>query len=342
LSYSGAPFCHPDPFSLGPDAPDKKYFLAIGFQEAYNKPIANQPGGPAITAGTVRAIALFASAPVIAVATVAAFTIGAPILVASGVAAAVFPYAAAAGTVAGVAAAAVAAVVFFVLIAVVIGIVAAIKVFSPTALDEMNAERTTVYAAPPDLSTYTDSSGLLKMTQTLIQATLPEFTSTDALPTHRDQDGLFIIQPKDGAGTPHLTLTYEDWDGEIRTATLDHGFFLVEHTKDDGTVEKEMTLSIQYVRLERSAVDGLAARGHVREREGRIQSNLHGRRHRLVDRRPPRRRRRKDAGCRSGIRRRSPAPARRGSPSARPTPSRSRPAAARPRSRSRRARRRPA
>jgi hypothetical protein len=245
LSYSGAPFCHPDPFSLGPDAPDKSYFLAIGFQEAYNKPIANQPGGPAITAGTVRAIALFASAPVIAVAVVAAITIGAPILVASGVAAAVFPFAAAAG--AAVAALAVAGVVFFVLLAVVIGIIAAIKVFSPTALDEMNAERTAVYAAPPDLSTYTDASGLLKITQTLIQATLPEFTSTDALPTHRDQDGLFIVQPKDGTSSPHLTMTYEDWDGEIRTATLDHGFFLVEHTKDDGTVEKEMTLSIQYV-----------------------------------------------------------------------------------------------
>jgi hypothetical protein len=245
LSYSGAPFCHPDPFSLGPDAPDKKYFLAIGFQEAYNKPIANQPGGPAITAGTVRAIALFASAPVIAVATVAAITIGAPIMVSSGLAAAIFPFAAASG--AAVAALAAAGIVFFVLLAVVIGIVAAIKVFSPTARDEMQAERTTVYAAPPDLSTYTDSSGLLKITQTLIQATLPEFTSTDAFPTHRDQDGLFVIQPKDGASSPHLTLTYEDWDGEIRTATLDHGFFLVEHTKDDGTVEKEMTLSIQYV-----------------------------------------------------------------------------------------------
>jgi hypothetical protein len=245
LSYSGAPFCHPDPFSLGPDAPDKQYFLAIGFQEAYNKPIANQPGGPAITAGTVRAIALFASAPVIAVATVAAITIGAPILVSSGVAAAVFPFAAAAG--AAVAALAVAGVVFFVLLAVVIGIIAAIKVFSPTALDEMNSERTTVYAAAPDLSTYTDASGLLKLTQTLIQGTLPEFTSTDAFPTHRDADGLFVIQPKDGASSPRLTLTYEDWDGEVRTATLDHGFFLVEHTKDDGTVEKEMTLSIEYV-----------------------------------------------------------------------------------------------
>ena len=245
LSYSGAPFCHPDPFSLGPDAPNKQYFLAIGFQEAYNKPIANQPGGPAITAGTVRAIALFASAPVIAVATVAAITIGAPILVSSGVAAAVFPFAAAAG--AAVAALAVAGVVFFVLLAVVIGIIAAIKVFSPTALDEMNTERTTVYAAPPDLSTYTDASGLLKITQTLIQATLPEFTSTDAFPTHRDQDGLFVIQPKDGTSSPHLTMTYEDWDGEVRTATLVHGFFLVEHTKDDGTVEREMTLSIEYV-----------------------------------------------------------------------------------------------
>jgi hypothetical protein len=250
LSYSGAPFCHPDPFSLGPDAPDKQYFLAIGFQEAYNKPIANQPGGPAITAGTVRAIALFASAPVIAVATVAAITIGAPILVSSGVAAAVFPFAAVAGSTLAVAAAAAAAVVFFVLLAVAIGIIAAIKVFSPTALDEMNTERTTVYAAPPDLSTYTDSSGLLKITQTLVQVTLPEFTSTDALPTHQDQDGLFIIQPKDpkdGTSSPHLTLTYEDWDGEIRTATLVHGFFLVEHTKQDGTVEKEMTLSIEYV-----------------------------------------------------------------------------------------------
>jgi hypothetical protein len=90
----------------------------------------------------------------------------------------VFPYAAAAGAAAAPLAAA--GVVFFVLLAVVIGIVAAIKVFSPTARDEMQAERTTVYAAPPDLSTYTDSSGLLKITQTLIQATLPEVTSTDA------------------------------------------------------------------------------------------------------------------------------------------------------------------
>jgi hypothetical protein len=245
LSYSGAPFCHPDPFSLGPDAPDKQYFLAIGFQEAYNKPIVNQPGGPAITASTVRAIALFASAPVIAVATVAAITIGAPILVSSGVAAAVFPFAAASG--AAVAALAVAGVVFFVLLAVVIGIIAAVKVFSPTALDELNSERTTVYAAAPNLSTYTDASGLLKLTQTLIQGTLPEFTSTDALPTHRDQDGLFVIQPKDGTSSPHLTFTYEDWDGEIRTATLVHGFFLVEHTLQNGAVEREITLSIEYV-----------------------------------------------------------------------------------------------
>jgi hypothetical protein len=156
-------------------------------------------------------LALLASAPVIAVATVAAITIGAPIMVSSGLAAAIFPFAAASG--AAVAALAAAGIVFFVLLAVVIGIVAAIKVFSPTARDEMQAERTTVYAAPPDLSTYTDSSGLLKITQTLIQATLPEVTSTDAFPTHRDQDGLFVIQPKDGASSPHLMLTYEDWDG---------------------------------------------------------------------------------------------------------------------------------
>ena len=193
----------------------------------------------------MRAIAFFASAPVIAVATVAAITIGVPILVSSGVAAAVFPFAAAAG--AAVAALAVAGVVFFVLLAVVIGIIAAIKVFSPTALDEMNTERTAVYAAPPGPL---DLHGLLGPPEDYADphpGHPARAREHRRVPTHRDQDGLFVIQPKDGTSSPHLTLTYEDWDGEVRTATLVHGFFLVEHTKDDGTVEREMTLSIEYV-----------------------------------------------------------------------------------------------
>ena len=160
----------------------------------------------------------------------------------------------------------------------------------------MNTERTTVYAAPPDLSTYTDSSGLLKITQTLIQATLPEFTSTDAFPTHRDQDGLFVIQPKDGTSSPHLTMTYEDWDGEVRTATLVHGFFLVEHTKDDGTVEREMTLSIEYVDWSDRQWTGWRRGDTFVSVKGESDPTFTDADDRLADRRPPRRGRWEGAG----------------------------------------------
>lgn len=246
ISYSGAPFCFPDPFSLGPEAPDKNYFLAVGLLRSYGKDIAADPRGAAITAGTARGIAFYASLPLIGAAAAAAVIIGTPVLISTGVAAAVFPFAVKAGALAGVAAGAVGSVVLIVLLAVLIGVLAAIKVFSPSARDELVALRTTTVAGPPDLTQFTDGAGFLKLKQTLVGITLPSFPSTDPPPARQTGDPLFVIQPNGGdAAASSETLTYRDWEGASRVATLVGGWFVVTTQTASGPV-RTMTLQIDY------------------------------------------------------------------------------------------------
>jgi hypothetical protein len=70
-----------------------------------------------------------------------------------------------------------------------------------------------------DLTTFTDGTGVLKLNQTFVAQTLPDFPSSDTPPERQPGDAFFVIQPASGSSHSSETLAYRDWDNGVKTVT---------------------------------------------------------------------------------------------------------------------------
>jgi hypothetical protein len=271
LSYDGAPFCFASPTTLlgQPPVPAPSYFKAYGLKQSYGAPANQFPyfssltGNTGASVGEIAGIAL-ASGAVVAAAVgaglLASYTAATTALAAGGFAAG-FAYTSAAFAISGAAVEALgsalvlAGPVGIVLAAVAIAVAAGMQLYNQGAAQQEIASflntLNQVKAAPPDLSTFTDTLGMYKLETTLASQTLPEFASTAALPAHRPgTDPGFNISTSAGA-TPTVagTLTYQDWNGVTWSAQTWGGWFVQTCTSAASTCPQADSIiaSIRYV-----------------------------------------------------------------------------------------------
>jgi len=242
LHYTGGVACSGGLLSLlssQAQVPQKSYFLTAGLKESYGSGIAGSPGGsqvlmqtsedlwPAVGVSVIGGAAAALGTAVLV--TVAWTTIFGAVAGVAKVVAAV-----AIGVVAGAA-----AIVFF---AVIVGFIAAFELSAEQQTLNQLAELDTDLAnAQSKLVSLTalagTQEGLSKLTMALTEATLPEFSSTSTLPTHGSDDALFYVGH--GGAPPSTTtavLTYQDWEGDIWTATPYRGFFVQQGTENGNPV----------------------------------------------------------------------------------------------------------
>ncbi len=234
LAYDGTPFC-----VLGQApanyAPSYDYFIAYGMLKgSYGKAISDQANGPLVQAQTGISLGLAIGAVALPAATVTGVIVGAIVFTAIKQ---IMPYAfrafintAAAGPLLSeVGTAAVAGTLVF--LAVFAGVVAGFQIFSSAAneqnLANLNNKIASATATLPDLSKYVDDPvGKYKITAAFTAMTLPEFSSTQALPLHQDTDGQFIITYRGQSAASSPTLRYQDWAGTTWTASAYGGWWV--------------------------------------------------------------------------------------------------------------------
>ena len=181
-----------------------------------------------IAAAAVNVLASAAATVGIAVYAVFALAVGVYVATGGGVAALAIGPAVVAGA-AGLSAASVVGAVLIPLLAVLIGIAAAIELF--TNIENINTINTNLTnglnkaSTPPDLyamATDTTGLGFYKLELTLASQTVPEVASTAVLPMHQASDLNFAYRVQ------HLpsTLTYKDWNGNTRSRQTWGGWFV--------------------------------------------------------------------------------------------------------------------
>jgi hypothetical protein len=133
----------------------------------------------------------------------------------------------------------VAAPVIVVFLAVFVGVVAAFELFQgQQTLDEL-AELDTQLADAQSHFVHlaalaVTKEGQLKLSMTFVEPTLPEFSSSSTLPARESDDALFYVGHMGAPPTTvAATLTYQDWEGDVWTATPSRGFF-VQHGTENG------------------------------------------------------------------------------------------------------------
>ncbi len=236
LSYNGLQACLPQSqVAFGaPLVPVASYFKAVGLKTSYGKSAVTYPDFPAVIVNTATnsSVAIGASAG-------AAAGSG---LIAGGVAAAVSLAASAAavvdvslvGSVVGIgtAVAAAAAVTTVVFICVLVGVIAAISISDNTnqlnELNAMNGQLTRARNTPPVLEDFArDASGLgmYKLIASVTALSMPNPSSTRALPPRNMTDPSFSITPRNSAASSvQLNLNYTDWGGNDWAATTTSGW----------------------------------------------------------------------------------------------------------------------
>jgi hypothetical protein len=271
LSYNGAPYCggQLSNLFLGADAPDESYFLAYGLKNSYGKHASTNPDFGALVAdtginvgaawgigaGVAATIALASGVPIV-VAAVNATVVGIAqgTLAGGGVIAASSSASATLAALPGALASA-AGPVAIVLIAVLIGVAAGIKVFSTEKtkenLNKLNASLKQVTDTPPELSTFANDSsgvGIYKLEATLVARTVPDVPSTATLPFHSNDDLNFAIQiPGPPSPSVRSTLTYQDWVGAAWSAQTAGGWFVQTCSGDKCAQADSINANIRYV-----------------------------------------------------------------------------------------------
>ena len=260
LSYNGLPYCYStNQLFGGPPVPAESYFLAYGLANSYGKSaqtnadfaalvLATQANmgeivgiggslagllaasvGGSIGITTATYLAAFAaydaalSAGVGASAESVALTASSIALFQSGAGA---QFLGVAGSIAGP--------VAIILIAAVIGVTAAMQVFSnQQTINDLNNLSNTLSQVTnnkPDLNGFaTDPSGLglTKLTETLVAHTVPDHPSTAALPQHQNGvDDDIIVTAAGGSAVEGTTMTYQDWQGNQWSAQTYGGWFV--------------------------------------------------------------------------------------------------------------------
>jgi hypothetical protein len=278
LSYNGYPFCGGSLSTMfgGPPVPAESYFTAYGLKNSYLAPASTNPTFSELVAqtgadvGEVAGIATAASAVVagIAVGAIAASAsaalaafdpavisvLGLPVSALASNTAAFVVSGASVDAFGGAAFAAGPAAI--ILIALTIGVVAAMEVYSnQQTIDDLNNLTNTltqVTNTPPDLSSFiSDASGLgmWKLQNTLLAQTLPDVPSTAALPAHQNGiDPAFSIGPSAATAASSTTLSYQDWNGLDWSAQTSGGWFV--QTCNSGATCKQadsFIASISYV-----------------------------------------------------------------------------------------------
>ena len=265
LSYDGSPYCRPQLLSLGADAPDESYFLAYGLKNSYGKVAAtnfdfgglladtgiNVGLAAGIGAGIGAALATATAIPIVITTVNALLAIAAIKAAVSSVA---VPAATTLSVLPGALAFA-AGPVAIVLLGVLIGVAAGIKVFTTEKtkenLNKLNASLKQVTDLPPDLSAFAnDSSGLgiYKLEATLVARTVPDVPSTAMLPVHSGGDLNFAIQTStQSQSLVGSTLTYQNWEGASWSAQTSGGWFVQTCSGDTCRQGDSISADIRYV-----------------------------------------------------------------------------------------------
>ena len=226
-------------FSAQAQVPQKSYFLTAGLKESYGSKIAASPGGSQVLMQTSEDL-LPAIGITVLGASAAALATG--ILVTAAWATIFGAAAGVAKVVAAVAIGVVAGAVAIVAFAVIVGIIAAFEFSAEQQtldqLAELDTDLANAQSKFVSLSALAGTQeGITKLTMAFTAETLPEFSSTSTLPAHGSDDALFYVGH--GGAPPSTTtavLTYQDWDGDVWTATPYRGFFVQQGTENGNPV----------------------------------------------------------------------------------------------------------
>lgn len=223
LSYDGSVYCGVSGdlsvlFSIAPPMPSRDYFLGAALKNTYGQRVGNTTGGTKALeemGHDLESSAALAVASAVALAGFYASTIGGYLLAGGAM------YAGKTLIVAGIKGAAISGPIAIVAVAIIIGAIATYQV----AMNEENLKRLAALDADlqrlqsnkPDLEGFArDNVGLYKLMLVYTEATLPDFPSSNPLPTGSGRP--FVITPEGGAPQTHATFTYSDWFGVRYTA----------------------------------------------------------------------------------------------------------------------------
>ena len=265
LSYDHIPFCFPNPLASlfsAPNFPSYDYFIGFGLlKNSYGKAVSGQVDGPYIQALAGQALGLAMATIALPAALGAAVTVGTLVAI---FASSIVPFAFYAGTAAGAISAVAAGTVSvaalaagpaaIILIAVLIGVAAGFQAFSAQQntnnLNNLVNQLSNARANPPDIASFAKdpSAGMYKLNATFTALTLPEFSSTQTLPTHRNTDPVFVIA-NSGQSNPQASsqLGYTSWNGTKWTASTYGGWLVQQGTPQNGTPIDSITPTIFYL-----------------------------------------------------------------------------------------------
>lgn len=241
----------------GPTPPSFEEFQNYGASIAYAD-FQTKPDLQAIAGDTARNFGILGGFAAVGLAGVIGGAVGASLTVSSVVIAAIHPFLAAAvagtnsaaavagvsGVAAGVTGAvSIAAVAAIVVLAIVIGVLQGIDVFTSAAIPgKLQQAKDSAINTNIDLSQLVMSAaGKREVYAEFIQETLPEASGTTEIPAATAGDRQFLLEPGDTV-TP--TLQYKDWSGTNRSARLSGGWFV---DREGSTGTERLTLSIKYL-----------------------------------------------------------------------------------------------
>jgi len=113
-------------------------------------------------------------------------------------------------------------------------------------LGDLDTLNTASHATPPDLLSFLNDPviGILKLNASFVSATLPEVFLTTPLPTHRSTDPVFQISPVGGQPVSNIQMSYQDWAGQVWTAST-WGGWLVQTSVSGGNTVSGITATIR-------------------------------------------------------------------------------------------------
>jgi hypothetical protein len=144
------------------------------------------------------------------------------------------PVVAGAGAVAGIAA--------VVIVAVTIGVMQGINVFTAAEIPGKLDAAVTAAQITPDLKQLiTTDAGEQELYASFLMATMPDYPATSGVPTAKASDPRFELDPGPSAQVSP-TLEYTSWDGAARTAFMSDGWFV-----DSAAGTSQLRLDIDYL-----------------------------------------------------------------------------------------------
>ncbi len=100
--------------------------------------------------------------------------------------------------------------------------------------------------APNLFNMIDDPTGMLKLSETFVAQTLPDYVPTATLPTHQSTDPNFSIASNNGETTTLTSsLTYTDWNSNVWTAQTYSGWF-VQTTTEAGQPISSISPTIEF------------------------------------------------------------------------------------------------